>query len=120
MSEYIICLDASGDILKETALENGIAFVPMEYSIGEEMRTSHGCESEELLKRFYDGQRCISESVDFLHHEGIGNQSSEMHRCGRRTRQNLQRRRLRRWRRRNRRGHRNLGNGRGKGGRARD
>lgn len=57
MNDYIICMDASGDIIKETADENGIEFVPMEYSLGEEMRTSHGCEDEELLKKFYDGQR---------------------------------------------------------------
>lgn len=57
MNDYIICMDASGDIAKETAAENGIEFVPMEYSLGGEMRTSHGCESEEILKKFYDGQR---------------------------------------------------------------
>lgn len=57
MNDYIICMDASGDIIKEKADENGIEFVPMEYSLGEAMRTSQGCESEELLKKFYDGQR---------------------------------------------------------------
>ena len=57
MSDYVICMDASGDIDREMAQENGIEFVPMEYSLGEEMRTSHGCEDEAVLKRFYDGQR---------------------------------------------------------------
>lgn len=57
MNDYIICMDASGDIIREMASENEIEFVPMEYSLGEEMRTSHGSESEELLKKFYDGQR---------------------------------------------------------------
>lgn len=57
MNDYIICMDASGDINKEKAGKNGIEFVPMEYSLGDEMRTSQGCESEELLKKFYDGQR---------------------------------------------------------------
>lgn len=57
MSDYVICMDASGDIDREIAQENGIEFVPMEYSLGEEMRTSHGCEDEAVLKRFYDGQR---------------------------------------------------------------
>ena len=57
MYDYIICMDASGDIIKEAASKNGIEFVPMEYSLGDEMRTSRGCESEELLKKFYDGQR---------------------------------------------------------------
>lgn len=54
---YIICMDASGDIVKEIAVEHGVEFVPMEYSLGEEMRVSHGCEEEALLKKFYDGQR---------------------------------------------------------------
>lgn len=57
MREYVICMDASGDIVREAAVENGIEFVPMEYSLGEEMRTSRGCEDDALLKRFYDGQR---------------------------------------------------------------
>ncbi len=57
MNDYMICMDASGDIIRDAALENGIEFVPMEYSLGEEMRTSHGCESEDMLKKFYDGQR---------------------------------------------------------------
>ncbi len=57
MKDYVICMDASGDIIREAALENEIAFVPMEYSLGNEMRTSRGCEEEALLKQFYDGQR---------------------------------------------------------------
>lgn len=57
MGDYVICMDASGDIFREVAQERGVEFVPMEYSLGEEMRTSHGCEEDELLKRFYDGQR---------------------------------------------------------------
>jgi len=56
-NDYVICMDASGDILKEIAVENGIEFVPMEYSLGDEMRVSHGCEEDGLLKKFYDGQR---------------------------------------------------------------
>lgn len=57
MKDYIICMDASGDIIEEAARVNNINFVPMEYSLGDEMRTSRGCESEEILKKFYDGQR---------------------------------------------------------------
>lgn len=57
MEDYIICMDASGDIHRETARENNIEFVPMEYSLGEEMRVSHGCEDDGILKKFYDGQR---------------------------------------------------------------
>lgn len=57
MFDYIICMDASGDIPEDIAKNNQIEFVPMEYTLGEETRTSHGCEGNELLKRFYDGQR---------------------------------------------------------------
>lgn len=57
MEDYVICMDASGDLPRGIAGENGIDFVPMEYSLGEEMRTSHGCEDEAVLKKFYDGQR---------------------------------------------------------------
>ena len=57
MKDYVICMDASGDIIREAADENGIEFVPMEYSLGEEMRTSRGCEDDELLRKFYNGQR---------------------------------------------------------------
>ena len=57
MSDYVICMDASGDIDRKAAQENGIEFVPMEYSLGEEMRTSRGCEDEAVLKLFYNGQR---------------------------------------------------------------
>ena len=49
MNDYIICMDASGDIIAEAARENNVAFVPMEYSLGDEMRTSQGCEEEEVL-----------------------------------------------------------------------
>ncbi len=57
MKDYVICMDVSGDIIEEVVRGNKIDFVPMEYSLGEEMRTSRGCESDELLKKFYDGQR---------------------------------------------------------------
>lgn len=57
MNDYVICMDASGDIIEEAARANSIDFVPMEYSLGDEMRISHGCEKEDLLKKFYDGQR---------------------------------------------------------------
>ncbi|MDO4357835.1 MAG: DegV family protein [Clostridia bacterium] len=57
MKDYVICMDASGDILATVVQENGVDFIPMEYSVGEEMRTSRGCEAESRLKQFYDGQR---------------------------------------------------------------
>ena len=55
--EYVICTDASCDLQLDVKEKNNIEFVPMEYSIGEEMRTSYGCEEDDILKKFYDGQR---------------------------------------------------------------
>ncbi len=57
MKEYVICMDASGDLDRSFANAHGIRFVPMSYTLGEELRTSQGCEDDDLLKRFYDGQR---------------------------------------------------------------
>lgn len=55
--EYIILMDASGDISEEVAKNNNIRFIPMEYTVGSETRTCQGPESDEVLKAFYDGQR---------------------------------------------------------------
>ncbi|MDE7162386.1 MAG: DegV family protein [Anaeroplasmataceae bacterium] len=57
MQNYIIMMDVSGDVAKETIQKWDLKFIPMQYSLGEEMRTSVGPEEEEVLKRFYDGQR---------------------------------------------------------------
>ena len=54
---YIIVMDASADIDSKLFLEEDIRFIPMQYSLNEEMRESKGIESEELLKSFYDSQR---------------------------------------------------------------
>ena len=54
---YLIVMDASADIDSKVFLEEGIRFIPMQYSLNEEMRESKGIESEELLKSFYDSQR---------------------------------------------------------------
>ena len=54
---YIIVMDASADIDSKVFLEEDIRFIPMQYSLNEEMRESKGIESEELLKSFYDSQR---------------------------------------------------------------
>lgn len=77
MKDYVICMDASGNILREIAEENDIAFVPMEYSLGDEMRTSCGCEDDALMKKFYDGQRKgdltrTSQIAPFLYEEFFG------------------------------------------------
>ena len=54
---YLIVMDASADIDSKVFLEENIRFIPMQYSLNEEMRESKGIESEELLKSFYDSQR---------------------------------------------------------------
>lgn len=54
---YIIFSDISADILPAVAEENGIRFLPMHYTLGEEDRLCTQMEDEETLKRFYDGQR---------------------------------------------------------------
>lgn len=55
--DYIIMMDVSGDIDREVAKENNLCFIPMEYSVGNEIRCCEGPESEETLKSFYEGQR---------------------------------------------------------------
>lgn len=57
MEKYVIVMDVSGDISEDFAAKMGIKFVPMQYSLGDEMRTSYGIESADVLKKFYDGQR---------------------------------------------------------------
>ena len=57
MSKYVIMMDVSGDITEESLKQWDLKFIPMQYSLGEEMRTSYGPEPADVLKRFYDGQR---------------------------------------------------------------
>lgn len=57
MGKYRICMDASGDITKEVAEKMDLFFVPMDYSLGENMRTCSGIEETEIMKLFYNGQR---------------------------------------------------------------
>lgn len=57
MSEYLIYMDVSGDIDEAYAKENDLRFVPMEYSLGEQMRVSEGVQTDDIMKKFYDGQR---------------------------------------------------------------
>ncbi len=54
---YEIFMDTSGDIDAAFARENGIRFIGMNYTISGEERFCAGMESEEILKKFYDGQR---------------------------------------------------------------
>lgn len=57
MKNYLVLTDVSCDI-DMTALQTyDVKFIPMEYSLKEEMRVCKGKESEELLKEFYNGQR---------------------------------------------------------------
>jgi len=55
--KYLIFADASADIDKAFGDENDIHYIPMEYSLGDEMRTCRGVEPSEVMKAFYDGQR---------------------------------------------------------------
>ena len=57
MSKYVIIMDVSGDIVPESIQKWDLKFIPMQYSLGDEMRTSVGPEDESLLKKFYDGQK---------------------------------------------------------------
>lgn len=54
---YVIFSDISADIPADYAGENDIRFISMRYSLGDEDRVCEGIEAEEILKRFYDGQR---------------------------------------------------------------
>ncbi len=54
---YVIFSDISADIPADYAKEKDIRFISMQYSLGDEDRVCEGIEAEELLKRFYDGQR---------------------------------------------------------------
>lgn len=54
---YMIFTDVSADIDKEFAREKDIHFIAMDYTLGEEVRHCDGIEDEEILKKFYDGQR---------------------------------------------------------------
>lgn len=55
--KYLIFADASADIDKNFGDENDIHYIPMEYSLGDDMRTCKGVEPEEIMKAFYNGQR---------------------------------------------------------------
>ncbi len=54
---YVIFSDISADIPASYAKEHGIRFLAMRYSLGEEDRVCEEIEQEEVLKKFYDGQR---------------------------------------------------------------
>ncbi len=57
MEKYLLFMDVSGDIVLSLAEEHGVKFIPMEYSLGEEMRLCESMESIEVIKQFYEGQR---------------------------------------------------------------
>lgn len=57
MNDYVIYMDVSGDIEAELAAAGGLRFVPMSYSLGDDMRLCEAMETRELLHAFYDGQR---------------------------------------------------------------
>jgi len=55
--KYLVFADVSTDIDMTFVEEGTLKFIPMEYSLGEEMRECNAPETRELLKKFYDGQR---------------------------------------------------------------
>ena len=57
MENYVIYTDTSADVSKEFLRNNELFFVPMNYTLGEEERVCRGMEDEDLLKKFYAGQR---------------------------------------------------------------
>jgi DegV family protein with EDD domain len=57
MNSYRIGMDASADLDVSFFRENGILFLPMQYSLGTEMKDATGIEGDEELRIFYDGQR---------------------------------------------------------------
>ena len=57
MASYVIYCDMSADMDRDVAAAAGIGFVPMEYSLGDEMRLCDHLETRELLHTFYNGQR---------------------------------------------------------------
>ena len=57
ISDYIIYSDISADIPAAYAVEKDIRFIPMSYTLGSEDRVCSSIEPDEILKKFYDGQR---------------------------------------------------------------
>ncbi len=57
MNDYYIYMDVSGDVDPKIAADASVRFIPMEYSLGDEMRKCKGMEADNILKLFYDGQR---------------------------------------------------------------
>lgn len=57
MEKYLIFTDVSCDIDRMIAEKYGVKFVPMEYSLKEEMRICTGYDDETTLKELYNAQR---------------------------------------------------------------
>lgn len=54
---YVILMDVSGDLDPSVVAQGEVEFIPMEYSLGSEMRVCSKPESRETLTLFYNGQR---------------------------------------------------------------
>ena len=57
MQNYVIYMDASGDIDPAFAAENNIKIVPMNYTLGDEELLCSQMESPEVLHKYYETQR---------------------------------------------------------------
>lgn len=55
--DYVIIMDVSGDLNIDIDDNKEIGFIPMEYSIGGEMRKCIGPEDADVISKFYNGQR---------------------------------------------------------------
>lgn len=54
---YVILTDVACDVDESILNQADIGFIPMEYSLGNEMRACFSPEGPAVLKAFYDGQR---------------------------------------------------------------
>lgn len=57
MEKYLIFTDVSCDIDRAVVEKYGVKFVPMEYSLRDEMRICTGYDDQAVLKELYDAQR---------------------------------------------------------------
>lgn len=56
-SNYVIYTDVSTDVDPLFAKENDVRFISMHYTLGDENRLCEGIEPEDILSKFYDGQK---------------------------------------------------------------
>lgn len=55
--KYLIFADVSADVDEAYGSAHDLHYIPMEYSLGDAMRTCAGVETAEVMQAFYNGQR---------------------------------------------------------------